>query len=234
MNSSIVNKQIREHIRPVLKEKGFIKFTSRNAWRKRERVIEVINFQSFNEYLADALSCTTYSFSINLGVYYLSVHNNPWISDAPPEFPKEYECQARRVLIKTINQPQSPRPDIWYVDDKGLELPKVINDAKKVIEDEALPWLDNMSDLTYALKAFQSKPETFIKKSIAVELLGGNPPSMARLDVVSGIALELGKVETAVSYFSKVMSNPFYSRQSDTIKILNEQLSMIEQNENNM
>jgi hypothetical protein len=33
MDSKVVNKVIKKHIWPFLKEQGFSKFTSRNAWR---------------------------------------------------------------------------------------------------------------------------------------------------------------------------------------------------------
>lgn len=227
MDSTIVNKEIRKNIRPLLKENGFTKFTARNAWRVSPQIIEVINFQSFNSYLAEELFCTTFSFSVNLGIYYLSVHNNPWINHNPPEFPKEYECHARRSLTKSIKQTQYPRSDIWFIDNKGLEIPRVFEDAKNVICEEGLIWFDEMSKLPNALEAFQNKAEIFIQKSIAIELLGGNLNSISRLDVVSGIALELGNIELAKSYLKKVMSNPFYARQIDSIKELEEKLQTI-------
>lgn len=70
MDSKIVNKEIKKTIKPFLQAVGFTKFSERNAWRYRDEFIEVINFQSFNSYLADGVGCTTYSFAINLGVYF--------------------------------------------------------------------------------------------------------------------------------------------------------------------
>jgi hypothetical protein len=71
MDSKSVNKEIRQTIWPLLREAGFWRFSSRSAWRHAESRVEVLNFQSFNSYNAGVLGCTTYSFSVNLGVFLL-------------------------------------------------------------------------------------------------------------------------------------------------------------------
>lgn len=78
MDSKIVNKAIKQHIIPVLKENGFKVITQRSAWRYNTTRIDVINFQSFNSYLAESVGCTTFSFAVNLGIYFLGI---------PIEFP---------------------------------------------------------------------------------------------------------------------------------------------------
>ncbi len=159
----------------------------------------------------------------------MPVHNNPWTNNDEPEFPKEYECQARRHLTKSLSQPQYTRPDIWFVSDNEIELPSIIKDAKNVISEVGFQWFDELLKLHNALDVFQNRPETYMQKSIALEMLGGNLNSMARADVVSGIALESGNIELAKSTIMRVRSNPFYTRQIDSIKILDEKLSLLEQ-----
>ena len=61
MDSSAVNKEIKATVRPLLQGAGFTQFTSRTAWRHSTGKTDVINFQSFNSYLANSLGCTTYS-----------------------------------------------------------------------------------------------------------------------------------------------------------------------------
>jgi len=55
MDSKEVNKQIRAVIRPVLKAQGFARFTARDSWRFHDDRIDVVNFQSFNSYLAGTI-----------------------------------------------------------------------------------------------------------------------------------------------------------------------------------
>ena len=61
MDSSVVNGWIRKRIWPVLRDGGFTRFTPRTAWRYIPTRIEIVNFQSFNSYLAESVGATTYS-----------------------------------------------------------------------------------------------------------------------------------------------------------------------------
>lgn len=108
MNSKVVSTQIRKVIRPYLKQVGFSYFTSRSAWRNRPNKIEVINFQSFNSYLAETVEVTTFSFALNLGCYFKAIP-----SAYPPNtirrkdedlLPEEYHCHFRRSLHKHLHQ----------------------------------------------------------------------------------------------------------------------------------
>jgi hypothetical protein len=77
MDSKDVSAELRKEIRPLLKDRGFQKFTSRYAWRVHDDRVDVVNFQSFNDYKARSLGCTTYSFAVNLGCYF--TQNRWWI-----------------------------------------------------------------------------------------------------------------------------------------------------------
>jgi hypothetical protein len=48
MNSRDVSREIKEQIKPWLKEQGFQKITARNAWRTNADTIEVLNFESLS------------------------------------------------------------------------------------------------------------------------------------------------------------------------------------------
>ena len=69
MDSNTVNKIIRSDVWPLLRTHGFVTADARTARRYRGHFIDVVNFQSFNKYLADGIGCTTYSFGLNLGIY---------------------------------------------------------------------------------------------------------------------------------------------------------------------
>jgi hypothetical protein len=73
MDSKIVTREIRRFVWPRLKKQGFTEFSARTAWRHSKAKIDVVNFQSFNSYLAGVIGCTTYSFALNLGCYYLAI-----------------------------------------------------------------------------------------------------------------------------------------------------------------
>lgn len=100
---------------PELRQQGFTAFTGRTAWRYVADAIDVVNFQSFGASLADAVGCTTFSFSINLGVWVpqdaSTLEPNRDASGRPR--PTEYQCEPhRRQLTKSLPQP-------WFVPFSG-------------------------------------------------------------------------------------------------------------------
>lgn len=113
--------------------------TDRTPWCVLDETKWVVNFQSFNSYLAGGVGCTTYSFSIRLGVYFDFHRPSP---DYPTiEWPKEYEATLRFTANKRLAQPlfrpfgQGPardRRDVFFVVEDGSNLEEVVDDARRV------------------------------------------------------------------------------------------------------
>jgi hypothetical protein len=164
-SSRQVNVEIKRKIWPMLRSAGFDKFNARNAWRHAPESISVVNFQSFSSYHAARHKCTSFSFCINLGVYYPCVHDTPWARKWPvlyrvrPSEPPEYGCHARLHLEKRILQSEYPRLGIWYVHPNGSNLTAVIEDALGVILEVGSPWLEKFTNITYALTEYQRPRE---------------------------------------------------------------------------
>lgn len=97
MDSKTVNREIRAAIRPVLRSHGFSRFTELAAWRYSDSRFDVVNFQSFDDYLACGVGCTTYSFALNLGLYLRCVPPDDFgIKRRETDLvPKEWECHLR-------------------------------------------------------------------------------------------------------------------------------------------
>src|SRR5260370_24073393 len=152
MYSRSVNKEIRERIKLLLKDAGFSRFTSRTSWRYATNRIDVVNFQSFNSYLASAVGCTTNSFALRLGCYFTYIpypHGADRLQQKEGKLlPHEYACPIRRPLLRSISQPEFPRKDIWYVDPDGRSLSPVISDSALAIVNLAFPWFERFSDVS--------------------------------------------------------------------------------------
>lgn len=163
MDSKIVNNAIKKNIWPFLEEQGFSMFTSRNAWRFNGDRIEVINFQSFNSFLAEVVGCTTYSFAVNLGIYFTEIPNvfpNIPIKEKNGFLlPDECRCHLRKVLLKGLPQPELERKNIWYVDDKGSNVEMVINDVREMLKVDGLNWFEKYSQLDTVLKTLLNEEE---------------------------------------------------------------------------
>ena len=159
----------------------------KTAWRYTPEQIHVVNFQSFKSYLADGLGCTTYSFALNLGIYFRTVpFEGPTRKGlAPSTKPQEYHCHFRRHLSKHLNQPFYRRADIWYIEPDGSNLVEGITDARNQIENDGLLWFDqfqSMEDVLRLLMEQDDLPEVQATKT-----------SPARKFIVGHIAKSLGK-----------------------------------------
>lgn len=194
MDSKVITKKIREIIRPLLKENGFTEFTGRNARRYSKDTVEEITFQSFNSYVAHGVGCTTYSFAVNLYVYFKCFENNPKYESATG-LVKTYGVPINKRLWKTLKQdalfhpfgdPKGPayaknRPEIWYVKEDRSNLDENIEDAKKVLVTDGFPWLNKMTDIRIALKMIKTKPLEM------EENYGGNLGSPKRMEYINGL-----------------------------------------------
>jgi hypothetical protein len=212
IDSKAVNRALREVVWPDLKAIGFSRRTPRTAWRDRPGAIQVVNFQSFNSYLAEAIGTTTFSFGVNIGVFYPAVADQSSMGAFIPDQtrPAEWHCHARKHLGKGIAQPNEPaprrwfdprspqpplgtwvdRPDIWYVLRDGSNLDLVVRDARVRILEVGIPWLDRLSDLREARRHVESSE---LASGIGDEDYGGAIGSPNRLETVSALSMALGE-----------------------------------------
>lgn len=163
MDSRVVNKKIKKEIWSFLKNEGFSKFTSRNAWRYNQHTIEVVNFQSFNSYLAELVGCTTYSFTVNLGIYFTCIPdrfpNYPVKEKDGFLLPYECECHLRKVLLKSLPQPELARKSIWYINESGDNIEIAMNDVRQMLISDGLKWFQKYSQVDVVLETLLNEEE---------------------------------------------------------------------------
>jgi hypothetical protein len=201
VNSYVVNKAIRRLIWPLLREAGFTQFTTRYAWRYATGKIDVVNFQSFNSYVADGLRCTTFSFSVNLGCSFDAIPVRATVERRNGYLrPREWECHFRLHLQKTIPQPELKRTDIWYVDPLEQNLEIVIEDARQAIMEIGLPWFDRFRSTQEVLRTLLE--DTPSREGTCG--LGANPSPIRHL-MIGYAALSLGKTEIAVEHIQAAL-----------------------------
>jgi hypothetical protein len=147
MDSKVVAKEIKREIWPLLQGEGFTEFSAKTARRYTPDQIHVVNYQSFNSYLAEGVGCTTFSFALNLGIFFRAIPYESSLKKGPDPSvkPQVYHCHFRNRLLKNIEQPILPRRDTWYVQPDGSNLRECLDDSRKAIvlallmEQEQLP-----------------------------------------------------------------------------------------------
>jgi len=149
MDSKTVNKLIRSEVWPLLRSRGFSKFNARNAWRYREPFVDVVNFQSFNSYLAEGIGCTTFSFAVNVGIYVSGCDTQDHVKrdKTGSILPQEYQCSFREHLKKRSVVDAFQRADIFYIDSEGHSVAAVINEVRYLLTERAVAWFDALGDL---------------------------------------------------------------------------------------
>jgi len=197
MDSRVVNKAIASQIKPLLKEQGFSEFTARSSWRYLDKRIDVVNFQSFNSYLAGGVGCTTYSFAVNLGIYFPFI---PFygVRDCPARnarlTPPEYWCHFRNRVLKSIAQKELKRIDVWYIDKLGRYLDSALQDVHHGLINTAFPWFDRFASLPEALRTLSEEKEQ------THGTWGFGAKSSPQRSYLTGyVALELGSYALAAS-----------------------------------
>ena len=203
VDSSVVNREIKSVIRPLLEAAGFTQFTARTAWRYAGEKIDVVHFQSFNSYLANSVGCTTYSFCVRLGCSFDAIPRGETVKRRGEGLcPREYECHFRITLQKTIRQPDLKRTDVWYVDPSGQNLRIVIEDAKKAIAEYGLPWLSRFANGNEVLRTLEEDSETH-EGTFGF----GTKTSPIRHFMIGYVAKSLGKTQLSLEHIQKALQS---------------------------
>lgn len=197
MDSRVVAREIKNEIWPLLRRAGFTKFGPKTAWRHTPEQIHVVNYQSFSSYLAGGVGCTTFSFALNLGIYFRVIPFEYPVKKGPDPSvkPQEYDCHFRHQLLKSIEQVVLPRRDTWYVEPDRSNLLQCLNDSRAAIEREGLPWFDRFQSLESVLALLMEQeelPEVYATRT-----------SPARKRMIGYIARRLGRTDLADSLIAE-------------------------------
>ncbi len=188
--------------------------TPRTAWRHTDDTVDVVNFQSFNSYIASVMGVTTFSFSVNFGSYlrYIPPQWPPQKIKEGIPFPQEYECHFRGGLKRGITQPGIKDEYIWFVSENGRNLDWCINDVVKMIP-IALEWFKQFHDRRKVLQLLTTGEQ------VMQELWGyGNNPSPIRSYLKGYVALSLNENDLANQNFLDAVESGCFSHLFSSIE----------------
>lgn len=206
----------------MLRDASFSQYTSRSGWRYSPVKIDVLTFQSFNSYLADALGCTTYSFGIRLGCSFEAIPRRERTKrKGRLLLPAEFECHFRAPLLKTIRQPILERRDVWSIDPSGANLDAVIEDARKVVVENGLPWFNRFGDLHEVLRTLLEDSESNEGTS------GFGAESSPAHHLRTGfVAKSLGNNELAIEHIQRALDSGCFKEFDEKMRSTLKELTM--------
>jgi hypothetical protein len=215
VDSKAVNKRIRREIRPLLRENGFSRSTERTFWRHRDSQVDVVNFQSFNDYNASVSGFTTYSFAVNLGCYLLEVPESfPSVKRKDGVLlPQEYDCHFRGRLRKHLQQPELDSTEIWFIDPEAKYLDRALHDVRMAFLRDAVPWFSRLENRDEVLRILVSEQE------MMASLWGfGNAGSPCRHYMTGYVARALGRYDLAQQALQAAASTSTYAAVADRLR----------------
>ena len=162
MDSKTINKLIRSEIWPLLRGSGFSHFEARNAFAYRGHFINVVNFQSFNSYLAEGLGCTTFSFAVNLGVYVIGQPGEVRLprDKAGRLSPREYHCAFRSILHKRTPVDGFARGEIFFIDPSGRTTASCFDELRHLVTNFLPDWFEQRNNVDRLIAGMNSESES--------------------------------------------------------------------------
>lgn len=140
-SSDLIDKLVKDHVKPVLKELGF-KHKGSTFFRKNGELTEVIAPQKSKWNNAQEAK-----FTFNLGVYWPYVQE---LLGRPCETlpPKEDDCTLRQRLGPLFDENR----DFWWIITPESDIVQIGSEVAQKIKVFALPWLSRATTLNEAVK----------------------------------------------------------------------------------
>lgn len=206
-----------ETLMPVLKDNGFdlfgISAPTKNpaAWRHREKWVDTFELFFVRPEERRKLATNTMSFSITVGRHFLFI---PYIQAELPtsaeglSLPYSVACELVYSPKKSIKQREVNVKTLWHIDSDGGNLVDVIDDARRVIINDALLWLSQWDDLSVLLRRLL---EEHNDDSPLVWQGFGGKGSPLRNFMIGFTALELGQFDLAITHLRQALNSKVFS-----------------------
>jgi hypothetical protein len=173
--TSILNRCLRKHVAPVLREAGFPKVDARHGWLWQGKVVRVFNIRAVGGYFSDVTGWPPGSVGVYLGSFYTfaPVTGSVKLDSQQRPLPTESQCHMRAgldcgidqstKLQSLLNPAEKKRKDIWWVDYDGLNAEAVARDIANVLHEKGLPWFSRTLNLQSALIDTENERDCYNK-----------------------------------------------------------------------
>lgn len=176
ISSPEINKVLRKHLSPTLRENGFSSVSARKAWRWHNHCIWVFNIRAVGSYFSDVTDWPPMSVCAWLGIYYDFIHDSQVILKTDKKerlIPEEYQCHFRSHLIRTLDQSrftnrlrnpaERNRKDIWWIERNGSNVQEVVENINLAFLEQGKTWFEKFTDLESVFKEIESERNGYNK-----------------------------------------------------------------------
>lgn len=172
-----LRRAIRVKVWPALEEAGFGEFGATRAYRRRDGVIEVVEFTPFAlewrepRWLGGEARANGGSFMLHVGTYYVDVDQLPWAEAV--ERPKAHQCH-RCVRLSHGDADSAADGRTFWPGADGERLDEMIEMALQALQARGLAYLDGHRDAESWIEGGSESKET-------VELTADEAAEMMRI-----------------------------------------------------
>jgi hypothetical protein len=206
--SAIVNRFLRAHVGPVLRDAGFAKVDARNGWRWLGKTVWVFNIRAVGNYFSEVTGWPPGSIGVWLGVFYpfMPLDFPVKVGDEGQLLPAEHMCQMRTHLECTLDQSQRLAPltnpaerarkDIWWIEPDGGNAASVAADIGSALTGEGIPWFNAHANLAATLSEVEGSHNCFVKFDTAALLareLGDSTKLLAYAELACAEGRRIGR-----------------------------------------
>ncbi|OGX79083.1 hypothetical protein A6395_08790 [Exiguobacterium sp. SH31] len=169
IGSAEINKVIREHLSPALREQGFQKVNTRHNWKFNEHNIWVIDVTAVGSYFSDVTGWPSMSVFVECGIYYPFLNTGDFdvkIGKKGESLPRVHHCYLRLSLDSTLdqsaytqtlkNQAERSRKDLWWIEPDGSNVDDVVMNIRDVVLNQAIPWFEKYVDWSLVMEQFKN------------------------------------------------------------------------------
>ena len=183
--SAVVNRSLRAHVTPALRNAGFDEVDARNGLARKGACIWVFQIRAVGSYFSQVTGWPASSVGVHLGIHYTFIPPLPTVEtdDEGRLRPKEFECHRRGHLErrlegaprKTLSNPaERERKDLWWVEPDGSDADAVARDIAEQMHGTGHPWYEAGTDPAQALSEVEAGHDCLSKfvcaRYLALEL----------------------------------------------------------------
>lgn len=168
-----VNKALKKHLFPEIRQLGFTKFKGKKCYKYNESSVFVVSVEAVGKHFSDVTGFTPSSFMCTLGVYFPFVINKYDPEGEGIEYDKDglpvgislhqllrlenFDFSKQKCRRSIENPANTTRKDVWWVEHDGSNAEDMVLDLVAAFQATAPEWFVTYEDLETAFHEIEKE-----------------------------------------------------------------------------